>query len=1012
MTFLNVGTTKHLMMRRGVLFYTILLASSGASAGAVEAPIAIEMVKDASARQRIQSEHHQNNVHIAVDVPVASADLATLLLVQTGVKQQRSAIADRLLQQAFLATLQGNADLTVEHLERSLALRRIGGDRLGEGISLYLLGAHYLIQGFTQESMEYSQQALAIFEEESFVAGEGGALISIGAVHWFKGELDQALQAYERAMETYPEQSEQTTLTTLEFAIAVLTGDGEGFSPRQLMALTHRQWGPMLTQTAIGGIYLDLGQPELSLAQFEEMLQRAETGEQTHIEAKIDALKGIGLVYLVGMPQSPEPQSFTTAQQALFQKYFPDPLTPITGEMPIAKGKLDPLTRRQTIVALDYFQQAHALEQATVDNAASLLGNTGLDFFWRNFRGPDARRYLSLAYRKVGDYKQSLVFGQAYLNDMQASRGRSKSLHEAHALHSLGITYEQMGQHDLALRHYRQVIPIYQAQGLLVGEAFVMRNLGGILAEKGAAELGITFNKRAVALLESVRQQNQGLSFELQASLSESLSVVYRDLADLLLKQDRVLEAQQVLDLLKVQELNEYLENVRGETHASKVIYFPAEEALLQLSDRAIKESEELAMLRQQRRDRALTATQEMRLEELVAQESELLESFNDFINRPDVVAAVDQLTRQARRQNLALEELNALQDNLRDLKQGAVLLYPLILEDRLELILVTPNSPPIRRSVAVGRTELNQAIVEFRQALVSPSRKQEATAAAQKLHNWLIAPLEADLAAAGAETIIYAPDGQLRYIPLAALHDGNQWLAQNYRVNHITAASLTDLNSKPSQKPSVLAGAFTEGGYTVKIASRDFRFSGLPFAGVEVEKLAQTIPNTVSLVDQDFSLASMLPQMNNHSILHLATHAAFVSGNPEDSFILLGNGEAVTLKDIRRWNLSNVDLVVLSACQTALGGNLGNGEEILGFGYQMQRTGARAAIATLWTVDDGGTQVLMDRFYQKLKQGMTKAEALQQAQVDLLEGRGPEQEGFYQHPYYWAPFILIGNGL
>jgi CHAT domain-containing protein len=134
----------------------------------------------------------------------------------------------------------------------------------------------------------------------------------------------------------------------------------------------------------------------------------------------------------------------------------------------------------------------------------------------------------------------------------------------------------------------------------------------------------------------------------------------------------------------------------------------------------------------------------------------------------------------------------------------------------------------------------------------------------------------------------------------------------------------------------------------------------------------------------------------------------------------------------VRNWSLKNVDLVVLSACDTAQGETLGNGEEILGFGYLMQQGGARAAIASLWSVDDGGTQALMDIFYTMLKRpNMTKAEALRQAQIALITGNydalGSEGNRIAQsianrlpvtvteyldHPYYWAPFIMIGNGL
>jgi CHAT domain-containing protein len=358
------------------------------------------------------------------------------------------------------------------------------------------------------------------------------------------------------------------------------------------------------------------------------------------------------------------------------------------------------------------------------------------------------------------------------------------------------------------------------------------------------------------------------------------------------------------------------------------------------------------------------------------------------------------------------------------------VIIYPFVLPDRLELVLITPYTAPLRRTVPVKSEELNRVIVEFRSALETPT--SDATIPARKLYDWLIKPLENDLAQAKAKTIIYSPDGQLRYIPLAALHDGNQWLVQRFRVNNITAVSLTNLNTKPQNQLQVLAAAFTRGNYNVKVGSEQFNFSGLPYAGREVESLAQTVPNTTKLLDQQFNKDIVL-QMNDYSVVHLATHAAFVVGQPEESFILFGNGDRATLRDVKKWRLPNVDLVVLSACETGLGDKLGDGREILGFGYQMQQTSARAAIASLWQVSDGGTQALMDAFYAALQTGkMTKAEALRQAQIALITGDYTalgDQRGLIvverintnlpsnvktrlSHPYYWAPFILIGNGL
>jgi len=120
-----------------------------------------------------------------------------------------------------------------------------------------------------------------------------------------------------------------------------------------------------------------------------------------------------------------------------------------------------------------------------------------------------------------------------------------------------------------------------------------------------------------------------------------------------------------------------------------------------------------------------------------------------------------------------------------------------------------------------------------------------------------------------------------------------------------------------------------------------------------------------------------------------------------------MGNGDRLNLRELREWKLPNTQLIVLSACQTAIGGVVGNGEELLGFGYQIQRTGARAAIASLWTVSDQGTQMLMGNFYTQLQKGNNIINSLRQAQLGLLQAKQSE----FQHPYFWSAFILIGNG-
>jgi len=634
-----------------------------------------------------------------------------------------------------------------------------------------------------------------------------------------------------------------------------------------------------------------------------------------------------------------------------------------------------------------------------------------------------------LIYNNLGQYPKALEFlQQAFAIDKEIG-DRSG---EGTTLNNIGLIYFNLGQYPKALEFFQQALAIHKEIGDRSGEGDSLHNIGFLLEAQKQPELAIIFLKQSVSTYEAIREELRTLPREQQQSYTETVAHTYRRLADILLQQDRILEAQQILDLLKVQELEDYLRNVRG--GQQELIVLRPEEEILQryneLQKTAIQVGKELTELRQLKAKSSLSPAQEQRLGQLVELETQINRQFNEFIESEAIQQLTEQLSRTAQKQNLNLEDLNALRDNLQ--KLDAVLLYPLILEDRLELVITTPDAPPIRRTVKnLKREDLNRVIAEFRSAL--ENRKADVKIPAQQLYQWLIQPIEADLQQAKAKTIIYAPDGQLRYIPLAALHDGKGWLAQRYRINNITARSVTDFTTPPQKQLRVFAAAFGLQPRTIQVGTNQFSFAGLPFTVKEVQALNQLIPGTKNLIAQDFSRAETVKQLNSVNVVHLATHGKFVVGEAANSFIALGNGEHIPLLEIQDLSLTNVDLIVLSACETGIGDQLGSGEEILGLGYQFQRAGARAVIASLWQVDDGGTQVLMNAFYGALQKGMTKAQALQEAQKALITGdyttvggkRGDVEvidtrtgqprtanRDALQHPYYWAPFILIGNGL
>ncbi|MDJ0799392.1 MAG: CHAT domain-containing protein [Calothrix sp. MO_167.B12] len=614
---------------------------------------------------------------------------------------------------------------------------------------------------------------------------------------------------------------------------------------------------------------------------------------------------------------------------------------------------------------------------------------------------------IGQVYDSQGDYTQALKY---YQQALAAAQKISDKNGEIEALANIGLVYYNQGNTDKTLELFQKALVMSQLDSNNWGTAKIFHRVGSLMEAKKQPNLAIAFYKKSANLIAEIRKnlQKSPKIGDIRGSYIQRFDNTPRRLANLLLKQNRNVEAHAAADLMKVQELEAYLHGVKSKNPTlQRLEYSPSEQKLVQ---KAIKDLQKMVELGkelntlQQIPVEKRTPQQEKRRQEIETIQKVILQEFLMFSDRPEVVARLRELSNTTGGENLNPKLLRRLQDNLKQLQGNPVLLYPLVLENSLELLLVTPYTPPIRHSVPVKRWQLERTITEFRTALQNPAK--DAKKPAQQLYKWLIQPIAPAIDSANSQTIIYAPDGKLRYIPLAALHNGKQWLVEKYRVNNITALSLTDLNKQP-QSLKILAGAFSVGNYNIQVGTRTVKYGGLPFAEKEVKSLTDFFPGSEKLLNSEFTEKETTKRLSNYSVLHFATHAAFVTGNPEDSFVLFGDGEPANLNDLRLWNLNNTDLVVLSACETGVGGEFGNGIEILGFGYVMEEAGARAVIASLWQVSDEGTQALMNSFYATLQQQkFTKVAALQNAQLSLINNI------IYEHPYYWAGFILIGNGL
>ncbi|TRV64305.1 MAG: tetratricopeptide repeat protein [Microcystis panniformis Mp_MB_F_20051200_S6D] len=903
--------------------------------------------------------------------------------------------------------------------EQALPLWRNLGDKAQEALINLALGRVYDLLGFKPKALEYYNQALPIYQSLKDRSGEATTLNNIGGVYDALGEKQKSLDYYQQALPLSravgDRSGEATTLSNIGAVYNALGEKQKALDYYQQSLPLSRAVGDRsqeaTTLSNIGAVYDDLGEKQKALDYYQQALPlRRAVGDRS---GEATTLNNIGLVYSdLGEKQ----KALDYYQQAL-------PLRRAVGDrsgeattLNNIGGVYDDLGEKQK--ALDYYQQALPLSRAVGDRSgeARLLNNIGG------------------VYSDLGEKQKALDYYQQSLPLRRAVGDRSG---EARLLNNIGGVYSDLGEKQKALDYYQQSLPLSRAVGDRSGEAVTLDNIGYLLQQQNQPQLGIIFYKQSVNVYETLRGDIKGLPKELQQTYTETVADTYRRLADLLLQQDRILEAQRVLDLLKVQELDDYLRGVRRNTNTEQgVPKLPPEqkidEGIEAILNKAVEIGQEISRLQErQKLNGKLTPSEEQRLAQLWKQQEQIVAEFNKFIESPEVLALINQLKPQTRSADLLnnLDNLIGLSDNLKKLQQNAVLIYPIIFDDRLEIILTTADSTPVRHTVKVSKKELNETIRAFRKALQNPNL--DAKKPAQQLYEWLIKPLENNLKTADAKTIIYAPDGQLRYIPLAALYDGKQWLIERYRVNNITAASLTDFNTKPEPKMHILAAAFVKGSYQFRHEGQDFRFNGLPFAGIEVDKLAQTVSPTTKYFDKEFN-QTIIPRLDSYTVVHFATHAAFLVGTPEQSFVLFGDGTVVTLQTMKNWRFKNIDLIVLSACETGLGGNYGTGIEILGLGYRLQTAGARAVIASLWSVDDGGTQALMNAFYAALRTGkLSKTEALQQAQIALITSNNPTDEqrrgsirieplegvpsdvaNRLSHPHYWAPFILIGNGL
>ncbi len=371
------------------------------------------------------------------------------------------------------------------------------------------------------------------------------------------------------------------------------------------------------------------------------------------------------------------------------------------------------------------------------------------------------------------------------------------------------------------------------------------------------------------------------------------------------------------------------------------------------------------------------------------------------------------------------LREDEGFMEDLRELPAGTVAIYTLAGEDKFHAILRTPDAQKAYE-YPIKAADLNRKVFEFREAVGDP--RMDPRPLAKELYQILIAPMAEDLRQAKAQTLMWSLDGALRYVPIAALYDGQHYLIEQYRVSVMTLASNARLKDRPDS-------AWSAAGFGVTKKHEDSE--ALPEVAAELAGVEEILHGEVKL-DEQFTEASMRATLlKRFPVVHIASHFRFQPGDQSKSFLLLGDGGHLSMAELKTLpNLfSGVQLLTLSACNTGVG----DGTEVEGFGTLAQRQGAKAVVASLWPVVDESTSLLMREFYRirESSPGMTKLEALRESQLQLLRGevqvttdaqrdRGVALKSTpagaasfplspntpYAHPFYWAPFFLMGNWL
>ncbi|MGD1808180.1 CHAT domain-containing protein [Dapis sp. BLCC M126] len=868
----------------------------------------------------------------------------------------RSGVATTLNNIGLVYNNIGQPQKALEYYQQALPIRREVGDRSGVATTLNNIGVVYHSIDQPQKVLEYYQQALPIMREVGDRSGVAITLNNIGEVYRKTGPPQKALENFEQALPIMREVGDRSGVAT------TLNNIGEVYrktGPPQkaleyyqqallIMREVGNRSGVATTLNNIGLVYISIGQPQKALEYYQQALPiRREVGDRS---GEATTLNSIGGVY----------DSISQPQKAL--EYYQQAL-PIRREVGDRSGEATTLNSiggvydsiSQPQKALEYYQQALPIRREVGDRSGEA---TSLNDIGR-------------VYSSIGKLQKALEY---YQQALPISREVGDRFGEATSLNNIGAVYYSIDKPQKALEYLEQALPIMQEVGSRFEKASTLSNIGLVYRNSSQPEKAINhWEESAIIILE----MRAGLKKENRKTFLEGNDYTPIALIDLLIDQNQPNEALKWYNLATTFDLADYT----------------------RLIDAKVKNPETQKLINQWQQNNQQLQILYGKIEDEWS--PQLSRQINQLQAETNQLAAdiTEKYPEVAELFEFKPEDIDKLKANI---APDTVVIQPALLTgiknvpNSIAIFLVTRDKPTVVKKIPIDRKEFDDILTEYRDQLENPN-SDDYDVNQEKLYDYLIRPMEAEIAAYSPKQVAIIPTGKLRYIPFETLFDNqtDQYLLEKYPIHYLTRISGSRKQQQKNTKPMKVL-AFGNPTPT-KV--------DLPGAEAEAKIIAEKLSSKY-YIREEATLARFKNESLSFPLVHLATHGCFQKdGCPgvglEANTILFANGETFHIRDAALLGLENTDLIVLSACQTAMKAD-SNGEEIAGVAYLFERAGADAVIASLWNAEDETTKDIMVKFYENLQQGMTKVEALRQAKLSYVRE--------YVSPFYWSPLVLIGN--